>query len=96
MNENRELVRPSNFKMTGKHEFIYDFTFSLNYSWPVKVTVDYEFDSVDGVETISRFPHGQRRIFATNILQKYGPQKFHHLTDADICNPFARGLARLF
>ena len=51
---------------------------------------------MDGVETISRFPHGQRRIFATNILQKYGPQKFHHLTEADICNPFARGLACLF
>ena len=96
MNWNRELVRLFDFRTTGKHEFIYDFTFSLNYNWPVKVTVDYEFDSVDGVETISRFPHGQRRVFATNILQKYSPQKFHHLTDADICNPFARGLARLF
>ena len=90
------FVRLFEFRMSGKPDFIYDYTFAMNYNWKVKVTVDYEFENVDGVETISRFPHAQRRIFASNLIQKYGPSKFHQLAEADICNPFARELAKLF
>ena len=82
--------------MPKSDEFIYDYTFVMDYGRRVKVVIDYEFNDVDGVESISRFPHMQRRSFAVKLLQKYGQGKFHHLTDTDIDSPFARKLVRLF
>ena len=76
--------------------FIYEYTFTTGYNYPVKVTIDREFESVAELESISRFPHAQRRAFARLILERYDAGSFHTLNDTDIVNPFARKLARLF
>ena len=77
-------------------KFIYDFKFNTGLGWKVKVTIDFEFDDVVGLETISRFPHGQRRAFAQHVLDKYSAETFHLLAQSDIINPFAARLNRLF
>ena len=77
-------------------DFIYDYQFALDFGWKVKVTIDYQFKDLSDLETISRFPHGQRRKFARHILDKYSAETFHPLTSADIINPFAARVARLF
>ena len=79
----------------SKH--VYDYVFQMDYGKTVKVTVDYLFDDISELETLSCYPHGQRRAFAKNILRKYPEEgKYHCLTDADICNPFAQRLEKLF
>ena len=76
--------------------FIYDYTFTTGYNYPVKVTIDWGFESVADLESISRFPHAQRRAFANRLMERYDAGSFHTLNDTDIINPFARKLARLF
>ena len=77
-------------------EFIYEYRFRLDFGWSVKVTIDFPFKDQADLETISQFPHGQRRKFARHILDKYAAESFHPLTDADIFNPFGVRLAQLF
>ena len=77
-------------------DFIYEYQFSQDLGWSVKVKIDFLFKEPADIETISRFPHGQRRTFARHLLEKYAAETFHPLTDADIINPFAARLARLF
>ena len=77
-------------------DFIYSYQFGLDFGWQVKVTVDYEFQSVNDLERISQFPHGQRRLFARKLIQKYAPGVYHKLAEVDICNSFAESLVDLF
>ena len=77
-------------------EFIYEYKFTKDFGWTVKVTIDYQFKDLTDLETISRFPHGQRRKFARHLLEKYSAETFHPLANADIFNPFATRLAQLF
>ena len=77
--------------------FIYTYQFDSNgFGWRLQVTVDFSFQSVSEMERISHFPHSQRRLFASNLVQKYAPGVYHTLTDADIKNSFARCLVDLF
>ena len=78
-------------------KFVYDYTFQMDYGKTVKVTVDYLFNDISELETLSCFPHGQRREFAKHVLRKYSEEgKYHCLSEADIFNPFARKLETLF
>ena len=77
-------------------KFIYDYTFTMDYGKKVKVTIDYQFDEVSDLEIVSRYPHAQRREFATRILRTYEPEKFVPLAKSDITNPFAKQLETLF
>ena len=86
-------------KIIGKviwSKFIYDYTFTMDYGKKVKVTVDYHFDEIGDLEIVSRYPHAQRREFATRILQNYEPEKFVTVAKSDITNPFAKQLEKLF
>ena len=55
----------------------------------VKVTVDYRFENISDLESISQFPHAQRRTFAKYSLEKFWAERFHRLTEKDILDPFA-------
>jgi len=77
-------------------EFIYSYNFEKDFGWRIQVNIDYSFQSVSDMERISHFPHSQRRVFALNIMQKYAPGVYHTLSEADICNSFARRLIDLF
>ena len=77
-------------------KFEYDFEFRIGYGWTVKVCVDKIFDDVSGLETISQFPHTQRRKFATYLLENFEAEKYHRLSQKDLLNPFAVRLADLF
>ena len=77
-------------------KFVYDYDFKIGYGWPVKVCIDFTFDDVAGLETISNFPHKQRRSFAKHLLEKYEAEEYHRLSPQDIKNPFARKLDDLF
>ena len=79
------------------NDFIYTYQFDCNgFGWQLQVVIDFQFQSVSDMEQISQFPHGQRRLFARKIIQKYAPGVYHNLTSADICNSFARRLVDLF
>ena len=77
-------------------KFVYDYTFTMDYGKKVKVTIDYHFDEIGDLEIVSRYPHAQRRAFATRILQNYEAEKFLTVDKSDITNPFARQLEKLF
>ena len=77
-------------------KFIYDYTFTMDYGKKVKVTIDHQFDEVSDLETVSCYPHAQRRAFATRILRNYDSEKFSILAESDITNPFAKQIAKLF
>ena len=77
-------------------KFVYDYTFTMDYGKKVKVTVDHPFDEIGDLEIVSRYPHAQRREFATRILQNYEQEKFVPVAKTDITNPFARQLEKLF
>lgn len=51
---------------------------------------------MSGLETISQFPHKQRRKFATYLLENFEAEKYHRLSQKDLLNPFAVKLADLF
>ena len=90
---------PSTTSPTGRvlwQKFEYDYVFRIGLGWPVKVCVDKLFDDVSGLETISQFPHKQRRKFATYLLETYEAEKYHRLSTKDLLNPFAVRLAELF
>ena len=76
--------------------FEYSYNFEHDFGWHIQVNVDYTFQSLSDLERISHFPHGQRRVFALNIIQKYAPGVYHTLPNSDICNSFARRLVDLF
>ena len=78
-------------------KFVYDYSFEMDYGKTIKVTVDFLFDEVAELETLSGFPHQQRRRFAKHILQTYPvAEKYHSLVSSDILNPFAQRLEQLF
>ena len=77
-------------------KFVYDYSFTMDYGKKVKVTIDYHFDEVGDLEIVSRYPHAQRRDFATKILRNYEPEKFLTVAKSDITNPFAKQLEKLF
>ena len=77
-------------------KFVYDYDFEIGYGWPVKVCIDFTFDDVAGLETISNFPHKQRRSFAKHLLGKFEAEEYHRLSQQDLKNPFARKLDELF
>ena len=77
-------------------KFIYDYSFTMDYGKKVKVTIDYQFDEISDLEIVSRYPHAQRRDFATRILRNYDCEKFITLAKSDITNPFAKQLEKLF
>ena len=85
---------PSN---SDTSDFIYTYQFDCNgFGWQLQVVIDFPFQSVSDMERISHFPHGQRRLFARKLIQKYAPGVYHNLTSTDICNSFARRLVDLF
>ena len=78
-------------------KFTYDYTFEMDYGKSIKVAIDYLFDDVSELETLSCFPHAQRRKFARHVLEHYQTaEKYHQLSATDIINPFARRLDQLF
>ena len=88
------IRRPTGRELWRK--FVYDYEFKIGYGWPVRVCVDFTFDDVAGLETISNFPHQQRRSFAKHLLEKFEAEEYHRLSRQDIKNPFARRLDELF
>ena len=86
-------------KIEGKviwSKYVYDYTFTMDYGNKVKVTIDYHFDEIGDLEIVSKYPHAQRREFATRILRNYESEKFITLAKSDIINPFAKQLEKLF
>ena len=78
-------------------KFVYDYTFEMDYGKQIKVVIDHPFDEISDLESISRFPHVQRRQFAKHILATYPTaEKYQCLETTDILNPFARKLTRIF
>ena len=78
-------------------KFTYDYTFEVDYGKTIKVAVDYLFDEISDLETLSCFPHAQRRQFAKHVLKQYQTaEKYTCLSALDIINPFAQRLKQLF
>ena len=73
----------------------YSFTFSHNNE-AVNVVVDYDFVDVSDLETISNFPHRQRRTMARYILDNLSSDEFHNQATITTRNPFVHALVQLF
>ena len=77
------------------HWFTYEYTFDIADE-PILVHISHGFDTIAELETISTFPHGERREFARTLLAKYGPNTYHKLEPSDITCPFAEQLVQIF
>ena len=77
------------------HSFIYEYDFESEGS-EVIAHVSHAFDDISDLESISRFPHRERREFALNLMAKYEANKYHALVPNDITCPFAVQLQELF
>ena len=58
--------------------------------------VSYAFDDISDLESISRFPHRERREFALSLMTKYEADKYHTIDPNNIVCPFAVQLQILF
>ena len=58
--------------------------------------VSYAFDEIADLETISVFPHQERRKLALALMAKYPANQYHDLDPSDIVCPFAVRLKELF
>ena len=83
------------------HSFSYEYVFDIensedNVDMEVITHVSYAFEAIDELESVSTFPHKDRRQFTTALISKYGPNKYHQLDEIDITSPFAKRLQQLF
>ena len=79
----------------GDNQFIYEYVFELN-GHDIVAHVSYAFETIAELETISCFPHRERREFATNLMAKYEANKYHIIDQSDITCPFAVQLQNMF
>ena len=77
------------------HYFTYEYNFDLNDS-EIIVHVSYAFDTISELETISTYPHRERRDLAMSLMAKYPADSYCKLTIEDITSPFAQRLQQLF
>ena len=92
--------------MTGQHldmshSFSYEYVFDVENSdnaddTEVITHVSYAFDTIAELESISTFPHRERREFTMALINKYDQNKYHQLDQSDITCPFAKRLQQLF
>ena len=75
--------------------FTYEYSFDFDGE-TVLVHVSHGFENIADLESISTFPHQQRRNFARELLAKYGPHFYHQVETSDITCPFAIAVAQLF
>ena len=83
------------------HSFSYEYNFDIEDSASEATTeviahVNYAFETIDELESISTFPHKERRAFAVELINKYGQNGYHKLDNSDITCPFAERLQQLF
>ena len=77
------------------HQFIYEYVFESD-GGDVVAHVSYAFENISELETISCFPHQERREFALSLMAKYEADKYHVIDPIDVACPFAVQLQKLF
>ena len=75
--------------------FAYEYVFESGGS-EILAHVSYAFDEISELESISNFPHRERREFATAMMAKYAENHYQKLDPSDITCPFAERLNELF
>ena len=75
------------------HTYSYQFTSENRL---VSVQIEHNFDRIDDLEDISRFPHRHRRNLAQFILSEVPENTFYMGDQINISNPFVAALSRLF
>ena len=58
--------------------------------------VTHAFDEISDLESISRFPHRERREFALALMANYEADKYHTIDPNDVTCLFAVQLKELF
>ena len=58
--------------------------------------VSHGFDEITDLESISVFPHRERRALALALMAKYPADHYHDLDSSDVVCPFAVQLKKLF
>ena len=76
-------------------QFTYEYVFESNGE-EVITHVSYAFDEISDLESISRFPHRERREFAMNLMAKYEADKYQTIDPSDVACPFAVQVQSLF
>ena len=75
--------------------FMYEYNFDHNDS-EIIVHVSHGFEGIAELETISTFPHKERREFALALMAKYSENTYHKIDPIDITCPFAQRVRELF
>ena len=78
-----------------QHNFIYEYVFESDGS-DIIAHVSHAFDTISELETISGFPHRERREFALHLMAKYEAEKYHTIDPTDVTCPFAVQLQTIF
>ena len=76
-------------------QYTYEYVFEKD-TQEIIAHVSYAFGEISDLETISVFPHRERREFAIALMNKYCADQYHKLDATDIACPFAVQLNELF
>ena len=76
-------------------QFVYEYVFEAGGS-EILAHVSYAFYEISELESISTFPHRERREFATAMMAKYAENHYQKLEPSDITCAFAKRLNELF